>query len=449
MKKTNKEIVLSYSFFLVWLLSFLYNGPILPYVFKQTHMNISYLAIAYIVAPALVCFVFVFFIRKVDKSLIIMECSLAVCMVGTIMLIFLIHQLTIFAAYAIGAVLGISSVLFIAGWGVLFVYNINIKNMMRIMGLTVCLGKGILSVNKILCGYHLEKISIGIILVCLFSAYYLVVRLRKVFTPVEYEKKVVAAFDINLVLALCFTMFFVNIGGGVCQTLIFSEIQNTFVNTFFVDLGLYVFVFTILLFIRIKEEQLIMTISLTLVGVGLLIFIIYKNNPVPTYLITSTAYLWIDIVLWTMIGKVGRMFGKPLPVFFAVMGSNLLAVFIGSMLGRSLNHSLEEIYLSISISAISILLAFSFKSILERHFDKSFSCFQKLNFNIPDAGIFTDKEREILAAMLQGLKNKEIAEMVNISENTLKTHARNIYIKANVKNKKELIVLNEKGELFC
>jgi len=43
--------------------------------------------------------------------------------------------------------------------------------------------------------------------------------------------------------------------------------------------------------------------------------------------------------------------------------------------------------------------------------------------------------------LLQGYTNKQIAGMLHISENTMKTHTRNIYSKLNVANKRELLQL--------
>jgi LuxR family maltose regulon positive regulatory protein len=47
----------------------------------------------------------------------------------------------------------------------------------------------------------------------------------------------------------------------------------------------------------------------------------------------------------------------------------------------------------------------------------------------------TDREREVLGLMAQGLSNPEIARKLFISVTTVKTHAKNIYGKLNVKNR--------------
>jgi DNA-binding NarL/FixJ family response regulator len=53
----------------------------------------------------------------------------------------------------------------------------------------------------------------------------------------------------------------------------------------------------------------------------------------------------------------------------------------------------------------------------------------------------TNRQIEIVTLMLQGRGNREIAELLRISENTLKVHARSIYAKMGVANKRELMHL--------
>ena len=50
----------------------------------------------------------------------------------------------------------------------------------------------------------------------------------------------------------------------------------------------------------------------------------------------------------------------------------------------------------------------------------------------------TIRETDILNLLVNGFKNKEISEKLFISENTVKSHIRNIYNKAEVKNRIEL-----------
>ena len=51
----------------------------------------------------------------------------------------------------------------------------------------------------------------------------------------------------------------------------------------------------------------------------------------------------------------------------------------------------------------------------------------------------TNREQEVLQLLLSGKTNREIAENLFISENTVKTHARSIFSKYDVSSRSELI----------
>ena len=53
----------------------------------------------------------------------------------------------------------------------------------------------------------------------------------------------------------------------------------------------------------------------------------------------------------------------------------------------------------------------------------------------------TQKESVVLELLTKGLNNKEIAEKLNITEVTVKTHLRNIYKKFNVNSRTQLVLM--------
>jgi DNA-binding CsgD family transcriptional regulator len=61
-------------------------------------------------------------------------------------------------------------------------------------------------------------------------------------------------------------------------------------------------------------------------------------------------------------------------------------------------------------------------------------------FPIP-SNFLTNREQEILLMLVNGRKTKEIAEILNISQETVSTHRRNILTKTNARNTSELIVM--------
>ncbi|HEX6922397.1 MAG TPA: response regulator transcription factor, partial [Bacillales bacterium] len=52
----------------------------------------------------------------------------------------------------------------------------------------------------------------------------------------------------------------------------------------------------------------------------------------------------------------------------------------------------------------------------------------------------TDRENDILACLVDGLSNKDIAEKLNISDKTVKIHVSNIFKKLNVKSRSQAVI---------
>ena len=53
----------------------------------------------------------------------------------------------------------------------------------------------------------------------------------------------------------------------------------------------------------------------------------------------------------------------------------------------------------------------------------------------------TDREKQIISHMRQGLSNKEIGKILGLTEGTVKTHTRNIFAKLSIRKRANLIAL--------
>ncbi|WP_269932637.1 response regulator transcription factor [Aminobacter sp. HY435] len=59
---------------------------------------------------------------------------------------------------------------------------------------------------------------------------------------------------------------------------------------------------------------------------------------------------------------------------------------------------------------------------------------------------FTERERQVLAALLRGLSNKIIASELNLSQNTVKSHISHIMRKLHATNRTEVVVFSRNSE---
>lgn len=63
--------------------------------------------------------------------------------------------------------------------------------------------------------------------------------------------------------------------------------------------------------------------------------------------------------------------------------------------------------------------------------------FSAINFNLPTS--LTEREMDVIEQLELGLSNQEIAKQLFVSENTIKTHLKNIFIKTEAQSRTDLI----------
>lgn len=173
----------------------------------------------------------------------------------------------------------------------------------------------------------------------------------------------------------------------------------------------------------------------------------------PIYSLLEASYGFIDLFMWVSLAYFCQLLrGNPLEFYSRGLLLNILFIMFGVILMPLITFSFEgEGYFILSLAAgiilfIGILPALSLRKLrLADHASMDLSdIFEQemgkliihKDFLIDD---FTKKEKEIFFLMLTDHKNPEIAEKLGISKNTLKTHIRNIYRKALVKNRSELL----------
>lgn len=124
----------------------------------------------------------------------------------------------------------------------------------------------------------------------------------------------------------------------------------------------------------------------------------------------------------------------------------IIVFFIGFYATMTTTKSMEYLPRNIAASTVTLFDAMIFYFLLDWYKSNKLKK-EKLNIaeeevaaeECIDAYNFTEREKAVLDNLLKGMTNKEIAEELFITENTVKKHISSIYNKAGVKNRHELL----------
>lgn len=164
------------------------------------------------------------------------------------------------------------------------------------------------------------------------------------------------------------------------------------------------------------------------------------------YLITSFISM-IIIIVYSMIANIKDLNKEAIFIVFIVFGNIgvwaieqfikvdfefLAASYLISECALFFMYWIGEDYLEQKIIA---------KQINEEDY---FFKYEKFMIAISESNNLTNRELEVLRAILQNKKRKDIAGLFNVSENTIKTHTSHIFEKIGVENRRQLFEKAEK-----
>jgi DNA-binding CsgD family transcriptional regulator len=186
------------------------------------------------------------------------------------------------------------------------------------------------------------------------------------------------------------------------------------------------------------------------------------------YLIVDTLMLGacgiFDLFWWSILGEMMDYTDKPVKVFGIGLAANVLGVLVGDVLGMrivSLQLSRAQVtVIALTIVSVTVALLPALNrylvTLLKGH--AYLAVYETMSQPQQDAIValsatldpLTVREQEVLGVLLDGKSNRQIAEMLCISESTVKTHIRNIYSKYDVSSRAELIstVLKNQPEML-
>ena len=455
MVATQKYVVLSIGLYFGWLLSVPFNGPIMYASMASNEINISIPTI-YIFAHALGLLVLGNVVKRAEhwRSLIIYGGALS--LVLGFLVLFMPPAMWSF----IYGIIGFCSAMFVLGWSYPYAHGIDNKSRMKHMALAIILANIVYVIlNVLLTILNLQLVYIMALLSVAGS-----LRFSKLLTRVDFENipnsnngklKELPVFPGVFMLIVSLLIFGLYINGGFMYQVMYPSLAKyENVAVFYRSLPYIAVLAVMWRYGNVLQKQLPIYMGVSFMGLAFISFLLLHNT-LPGFFLTETliqaSFALLDLFFFTILGDISAMNGEPMRTFCFGMTATVGAILVGGFLGEQLMIIGERYYLFTAMFALSaifltfLIIPWMFEKInyiYNTSNDKG-TAIQQTNMeifqNIFATHSLTAREIEIVEYLLQGLTNKQIAAELYVSENTLKTHIKNIYYKLQISSRRELM----------
>lgn len=437
-----------------WLLAFPLNGPILYSLTVFENIDHVFWGLVFTCSHALSLLIMGLLLKS-HKS---WKKMMIVGNVATVILTITIKLLNFEFWPVVMAGLGWSSAIFVLGWSYPYTKGVTNGNRIRIMAGIIVMANlfyyGIKLGAMFLPVEFIFWISVSPLFLILFFSFQK--NYYKINTEKEDEKK--HSFPYPLVALLSLVVFVLYINGGLMYNVIAPEFKEYQKISLYIGDLIYIGTLLLMWFYGQKISRVFpVFMGASLTGLAFVTFgLLYGSFTgfllTETFIQTSIALF--DLFLWTILGDISGLYGRPFKIFGFTLAANLVGIFSGGLIGNAFLKLNNYRLLTSMLAFISIFISFVLIHFLNTRIEKDiikkikmskekdkYSLSESFRGRVPGFMDLTPREQEITDLLLEGYLNREIAAKLNITDNTVKAHLRHIYFKIGVANKGELLSL--------
>ncbi len=420
-----------------WIVSFPYEGQMLYTMAKSYGVESTGLLDTSLLMLVVGLVVGGIFIRTIQTAKKVLVISIPVCMLLTVAFLFKTYLVWTVILAACATIAGMC----ITACGHFLQREVEPENRFRAAAeilIYIFFMKMVISNISL---YVSMQAGIAVILLILGAASYLSMRLLKV----AAKRSILRVFDVKTGLKALLVLFFfimtVAIDFGIMTQIVNPKYDHHLWLTSWFWLLPYA---GAALFIRqIKNEGIrnnFLYVAAGMIGFGFLLFIMLDYSAVSYMIVTTVmmaAWAVFDVFWWSKLAEMFEMAKNPAVLFSVGFSALMFGVLLGKIIAENSpivpQFSLYVVPMAVICSTLVML------PLLHRYLSSMIKKNAELQADLPNnTDLLTEREKQIVSLVLKGRTYKLIAAELHLSENTVKTHIKNIYSKLGVKSKAEL-----------
>lgn len=448
--------IIVFALFFSWLLAFPFEGQILYALAASVHIDPRGMIFGAIAIHFTGLFLCGIFIKTIQAAKTLMLFSIAFCILVATVFFFSPSVLWNIALIS-GSFLAGGCV---AAWG-FFLKSSTPKNE-RIK--TIADGliySNILMIILNMSAIHVSPyIGLSLSILVLGAAFLFALRLpvvnSKEFSalPEQYAN---SGSIIKPLMFLCLFVVIITINSG----LMYQVLNPSFAHLEWLTSWYWAIPYIVALYImrnlpRKSNRTYILYLGVAMIGFSYIAFV-SLNRSASSYLLVNTLMLGAcgvyDLFWWSILGEMLDYDKNSAKILGVGLSANVLGVLLGGLIGNAIasvdRQSINPSLLALTVVCVTLVilppLHRYLSNLLKDHAYLTVISVtpqeerDKARVSFINLGQLTERESEIAALLLTGKTYRMIAGELHLSENTIKTHIRNIYAKFKIQNRTELI----------
>lgn len=451
---TRRLSTAGFSFLFAYILSFQFEGQVLYSLLNMQEIDTSGYIMAAIIAHFAGLSTCGFFVKSQTAAKNMMMGGMILCLVATIPFFFTPSTLWM-GSLIIG---GFTNGCAVAAWGY-FLRAFTPKNeRIKTCADVLIYSNIIMIVVNVVAMNRSPLVGLVLSMLCLAIGAAFIWML-----PAEstYEQKIlnnnVRGSIRNPMILLCIFVFIITINSGLMYQVINPAFEHLtgFVSWYWAVP--YIIALAIMRNLPTKvKRSIILYLGMAMIVGAFISFMMLGRNAFD-YFVVDTLMLGacgiFDLFWWSILGEMLDYTDNPAMLFGIGLSSNVLGVLCGGFIGLFVTSiglpDAEVTVIALTMVCITLVMLPPLNNqlvlLLKNHAylavygNMSQSQQTDIIRHIKTLDPLTVREQEVLQLILSGKSNREIAELLFISESTVKTHARNIFSKYDVGSRAELI----------